>query len=563
MSGGTPPTVCVLGEDERAFLSVVRSFGRRGAVVHCCWTSPTSLARRSRYVACVHDDVPPFAPHDLAWRDGLVDLFRRHRFDLVLPVNDVSVVPLQAHRASLEPHARLYLLSDRAFAVVSDKAATHALARELDVPVPRQVEVGAGVAAEVDASWFPVVVKPRASFTGAEATRRVGVVHVDRPALLPAALARVGGDALVQEFIPGGGVGVEVLACDGHVLTAFQHARVHELRRDGADSYRVSEPVDPVLGAATERLVAALGYTGVGMFEFRRDPASGRWALLEINGRFWGSLPLCLRAGADFPWWLYEMLAHGRRDFPRSYRTGVACRNWSRDLLWLRNELASPAGRRRLPRRLGAELGRLLMGREGSDTLVRDDRGPGIEEMRRLAGRAVGWMRRGASRLLERVPPVRRRHATRTRDALRLGGGVLFVCKGNICRSPFAERYVRLRYPGLRAVLSSAGYHPKGDRPSPPAAVEAARELGVDLGAHRSRVLDAEMVRNADVIVTFDRENHDVVARTFPDAERKLHRLAVLRADGEPEIADPYGGTVADFRRCYRVIASALDVALA
>lgn len=562
MSGGVPPTVCVLGEDERAFLSVVRSFGRRGAAVHCCWTSATSLARHSRYVTAVHDDLPPFAPDSLAWRDALEALLRRQAFDLVLPVNDASVVPLQAHRPTFEPHARLALPSDAALAIVNDKAATHALARELDVCVPRQVVVPAGELPALDASWYPVIVKPRASFTAVEATRRSGVTRVDRPALLPDALVRAGGDALVQEFVPGGGVGVEVLACEGRVLTALQHARVHELERNGADSYRVTQPVDAALGVAVERLVGALAYTGVAMAEFRRDPASGRWALLEINGRFWGSLPLCLRVGFDFPWWLYEMLVLGRRDFPRTYRAGVACRNWSRDLVWLRDELRSPAGRRALPGRLAPELGRLLRGREGSDTLVRDDRGPGLEEVRRLAWRAMGWARRRAGRALDRLPPVRRRRATRTRDAIRAGERLLFLCKGNICRSPFAERWVRLRHPDRDGGVASAGYFPKADRPSPPAAVEAARELGVDLGPHRSRVLDAEMLRAADVVVTFDRENYDTVARRFPEAREKLHRLAMLRADGLPEIADPYGGTVEDFRRCYRVIASALDVAL-
>jgi len=556
-------TVLVLGEDERAFLAVIRSFGRRGATVHCAWTSADALARRSRYVTMVHDELPRYVPEDLAWRDGLVGLCERHRFDLVIPVNDASVVPLQRHRAALEPYGRFALLPDRAFEVVNDKGRTHALARSLGVSVPRQTTVTGGGVADVDASWFPVVVKPRASFTGSAAVRQSGVVRANDPSSLTEAIQRVGGEAIVEEFVPGGGVGVEVLAFDGRVLTALQHARVHELHRDGADSYRVTEAVDPALGAAVERIIDALGYTGVGMFEFRRDPATGRWALLEINGRFWGSLPLCLKVGADFPWWLYQMLVEGRRVFPRSYPVGVACRNWSRDLTWLRQEIASREGRLALPGRVVREVGALLRGREGSDTLVRDDPAPGLEEVRRLARRGVGWVRRRVRRKVRDLAVVRDREAKRLSEALRRGGTVLVVCKGNICRSPFAERYLALRHPSAGRRVSSAGYHPKTGRPSPAAAIEAARTLGVDLGSHASRIVDESMIDAADMVLVFDHENTEVLTRRFPAVRTKLHRLAVLRSDGAAEIADPYGGDVAAFAECYRVIAAALDAATA
>lgn len=562
MSEGGRPKVCVLGDDERAFLSVVRSFGRHGARVHACWTSPTSLARHSRYLTRMHDDVPPYAPDDHGWRDALSALLRRERFDLVVPVNDASVVPLQTHRADFEGDARLALIPDRAFTVVHDKAATHALARDLGVPVPRQFEVTAGTNPILDASWFPVVVKPRASFTGASPTRRSGVEYVEHAGALPGALARMGGDALVEEFVPGGGVGVEILAYEGRVLTALQHARVHELPRNGADSYRVTETLAAPLAAAVERLVAALDYTGVGMFEFRRDSTTGRWALLEINGRFWGSLPLCLRAGADFPWWLYEMLVMGRRDFPRTYRVGVACRNWSRDLAWFRHALVSPAGRRALPRRMLGELGRLAMGREGSDTWVRDDPGPGVEEVRRLVRRAAVWGRNRIGNLVDRVSLVRTWRAARVRAAIRRSRRIVFVCKGNICRSPFAAGYVAQRYAGRSLTVASAGYYPQAGRPAPPAAVEAAAELGVDLRAHRSRTIDTPLLSDADAVVVFDRENDAVLRARFPAVRGKMQSLAALRSDGGREIEDPYGGTLDDFRRCYRIIAAALDAAL-
>ena len=59
------------------------------------------------------------------------------------------------------------------------------------------------------------------------------------------------------------------------------------------------------------------------MAEFKVNPRTGGWVLIEINGRFWGSLPLTIAAGADFPRYLYELRSrtHG---FPREYRTGIS-----------------------------------------------------------------------------------------------------------------------------------------------------------------------------------------------------------------------------------------------
>ena len=59
----------------------------------------------------------------------------------------------------------------------------------------------------------------------------------------------------------------------------------------------------------------ALRYTGVAMVEFKVNAKTGEFVLIEINGRFWGSLPLAVAAGANFPLWLYQMWVENREDF--------------------------------------------------------------------------------------------------------------------------------------------------------------------------------------------------------------------------------------------------------
>src|SRR5581483_2233614 len=117
------------------------------------------------------------------------------------------------------------------------------------------------------------------------------------------------------------------------------HERVHEPLMGGGSSYRRSVAPDPELVAATERMLRALDYTGVAMVEFKKDKRTGAWIFIEINGRFWGSLPLAVACGADFPFWLAELLVGGRREFPKRYDLGVTCRNTTLDLEWLRDNL--------------------------------------------------------------------------------------------------------------------------------------------------------------------------------------------------------------------------------
>jgi protein-tyrosine-phosphatase/predicted ATP-grasp superfamily ATP-dependent carboligase len=559
------PKICVLGKEDRAFLAVVRSLGRQGAEVHLCWTPPDALARHSRYVEDVHDEVPLYSPHDDAWKGAFIDLLERERFDLVVPTNDATIIPLQTHRRDLEPHGRIYLIPDRAFEVCFDKEKSYALAQSLDVPLPRQHVLSLPVTpGAITDDWYPLVLKPHASFTLDDLKQKHFVRKVRRPEDLAAQLAFFEGarEVLVQRHFHGTGAGIELLAVDGEVLVAVQHLRIHERRKGGADSYRVTLPVRADMYAAAARMVRALDYTGVIMFELKLDLATGDWVLIEINARFWASLPLCLHAGADFPWWLYEALVLGRRAFPQEYTVGVYCRNWGRDLVWLKENFQAPADERVPLGTLARELGPLVRGREASDTFALDDPAPGLEDLRRLAARGLNRMRRAAQRVTDRVPGVQAGRAARARRALAGARDVLFVCKGNICRSPFAEAYLRRRLNGTPVQVHSAGYHPKRNRPCPDEALVAARELATDLAPHRSRILDAEMVRTADAIFTFDQENYRTVVARHPGARRKVHRLSALGGDAEQDIRDPYGGTVDEFRRTYDRIRRALDAAL-
>jgi len=150
----------------------------------------------------------------------------------------------------------------------------------------------------------------------------------------------------------------------------------------------------------------------------------------------------------------------------------------------------------------------------------------------------------------------------RRRLALRAWGRgtIAFVCFGNICRSPFAERLASEQLDGIRRAIS-AGYFPEEGRRSPELAVQVAGRLGVDLTHHRSRVLTDELVDEADAIFVFDQDNYRTVVRGYPSAREKVHFIGALALEGPLFVPDPFGGAEEDYRRAYQRITELIAAA--
>jgi hypothetical protein len=114
---------------------------------------------------------------------------------------------------------------------------------------------------------------------------------------------------LIQERIIGRGEGVFLLTDGRNIRASFAHARLREYPPSGgASTYRESVEVSPELLSISSRLLQSVGWEGVAMIEFKRSAATGKPYLMEINGRFWGSLQLAIDAGVDFPRLLIDML---------------------------------------------------------------------------------------------------------------------------------------------------------------------------------------------------------------------------------------------------------------
>jgi protein-tyrosine-phosphatase/predicted ATP-grasp superfamily ATP-dependent carboligase len=529
--------VLVLGSAPRTALSIVRSLGRAGIAVDLAWCLPGEIVAVSRYVRRLVELVPGLESE--GWLAPLKALLEREKYDLVIPAADAQLIPLVLARRDLEPLAKLAIPPEHAFQTAYDKFKITELAASLGIRVPRFAILDKGDRLPAD---FPVpcVLKPESSYDITRtATSRRFVQHAFSRPEADDVLSRMlpAGPVMAQAYFVGRGVGVEILAKEGQVLAAFQHERLHEAPEGSGSTYRQSVPLDPELLEASRSLVKALNYTGALMVEYKRNATD--WMFVEINARFWGSLPLGLAAGSDMPLFLYQMMVEGRRDFDPKYKTFVRSRNFLDDLSWFRRNWRADHGNPNLitvPRVQSIfDFVPMLLGRDHLDYSPRDDRAPG---RRALAARGVAT----AEKLRARLAP--------SRADLVKSGSILFLCKGNICRSPFAEAKARAKWPGK--AITSAGTYPKSDRSSPPEAIEAARALGIDLDRHRSRFADRETLARHETIVVFDPDQAVWMRANYPDL---AGRMAYL--DGV--IPDPLGRPLSDFLACYRRIGVALD----
>lgn len=564
-------TVLLLDADSRVGTACLQSLGPAGHRVHVGVRRLGAPAESSRWCHRVH--VQPAAEPVEAGVDWLVELDARFDFALVIPTTEAS---LRWLRALPEDHAvrcKAVLPSNEALDAALDKSATARIAREMGLPVPATRELaqcarGAPLPGDVlqpPARW-PVVLKPVRSKVvrgGRLASLQVAVVHDAQARALT--LASWLPDMPVQEqaWVPGRGVGVEVLYDRGRLAWHFVHERLHEWPlTGGASTLRRAAGPEPELVEMTRRLLDRLQWHGVAMVEWRRDE-HGAVHLMEINPRLWGSLPLTIAAGVPIPRGLLS-LAVGEPLAPlRNWRVGVTARNLSNDIQWfidnLRADRRDPMLLTSSPWRAALGWLRVLTGRETWDGWSWRDSAIAREELAHLVHkRFAGLAERVAKRAAQ--SRARKRHAALSRGEGALArpvGSVLFLCLGNLCRSPFAEVAAAQRLAGV--AIASAGFLSHDGRPSPPHVVQTAQALGVDLSAARAQRVTAAQVAQADLIVCMDVSHLERLEREFPQALAKTTLLGLFAPSGPVEMRDPYDLSPAATRTVFVEMLQAID----
>ncbi len=333
-----PMRVLITDGDNRSALAATRSLGRLGHEVIVAGERAPCLASVSRHCSAFESYPPPTQQPD-AFVAAIASVAARRAVDVVLPMTEVTTLLLTRQQAALPSQVSLPFASADAIAQASNKAEVLRIAAENGVPIPAtRVVANAAEAADAAATLgWPTVIKPaRSRVRTAAGFVSTGVSYAHDAADLKrqtAALDPAIYPLLLQERIEGPGVGLFACYDRGRPVARFAHRRIREKPPSGGVSVlRESAPLDPNAVEHADRLLRALGWHGVAMVEFKRDRRDNSLRLMEINGRFWGSLQLAIDAGVDFPAILLELARGNHPELLPSYQVGVRSRWWWGDV---------------------------------------------------------------------------------------------------------------------------------------------------------------------------------------------------------------------------------------
>ncbi len=348
--------VLVTDASERQTLAIIRSLGRKGIEVTAAGNSELNAGFFSKYCAkrLVYPDP---IKNKRKFIDAMLSLVKREKFDLLIPTSDYTATPISERKEDFQKYVAVSIPSYSTLLKTLDKSLTIPIAVNCGVPCPKTYVVNDidELRKIIDEFRYPVVIKPRTKVVWVNdqaivmkvtdksyASNKLDLLtkykeffnklkkhHAERYS------------PLIQECIIGEGCGVEVLIHQSTPKAVFMHRRLREYPiSGGASTLRESIKDEKIIDLAV-RLLKALDWEGVAMVEFKIDKLNSEAKLLEVNGRFWGSLALAITAGIDFPFLLYQSI-FGEDFSPPKYQTGVKQKcAIPGDLLWLFSSITS------------------------------------------------------------------------------------------------------------------------------------------------------------------------------------------------------------------------------
>jgi predicted ATP-grasp superfamily ATP-dependent carboligase len=319
--------VYVAEADTLGALGVIRSLGRAGYPVHAVSSRSDALGFASRFTTKNVISPPNSDPKFLDWFRSYL---RENKIKAVIPSEDLLLTlrPTIAEFTRLIPWSAdpkiVYsgLSKFDLFEQTSKENLPPTLFVNFENSLPTEESLGA--------LGLPLFIKVDAVHALRAARGKVvKAVTVENALRILSDMKQHYSRALVQGYVEGRGVGVFFVVKNGKVLADFMHQRIHEVPHTGGVSSYRSGYFDEKIRADALSRVLQLGWEGPAMLEYRKDEKTERFFLMEMNGRFWGSVHLALYSGVDFPRILLD--AYARPDLPMSpapvYRRDIRCRH--------------------------------------------------------------------------------------------------------------------------------------------------------------------------------------------------------------------------------------------
>lgn len=335
-------TVIILDCHLASALAAVRSLGRKSVRVVCASDRNTALSRCSRFCSAFFRYRAPGASQPLFIADLNKYLKNiREGSALILSFSDETSLALSRNRGIIDEKAVLLMPSSDNMEAAFDKGAILRIAEPLGISIPKTVfnwRTEDDLKSQLEYFDYPIVIKPRHSFSWINGKGTLLTAHYakDYPELKEAIdkiCSLTGEQPLIQEKISGDEYGINMLVNRGEPAAVFCHHRINSLSPSGgASCLRESVILPDAIVKQSKELLKKLNWHGVAMVELKQDKETGRFKLMEINGRFWGSLALAINAGVDFPYLAYQLAAGQSVNCFHNYRVGVKSRNLLGDI---------------------------------------------------------------------------------------------------------------------------------------------------------------------------------------------------------------------------------------
>jgi len=300
--------ILVTDGESRSALAVTRSLGRRGYNISVAGGELKNISASSKF--CRQAFKTPNPLNDpRGYTKAIIDIAHREHIDILFPITETSIYCLNKVRGQIGNSVIMACASSDKMESVSNKYNLFQMADKLGVAIPETIYVADTADFEKkkkQISAFPVVVKP--SYSKIEVVDRIistkvmYAVSYSELSRLYETKPELKYPSMIQEMIVGKGTGLFTLFDQDRHLALFSHRRILEKPPWGGVSVlSESIPLEDDMVEASRRLLSAVGWQGIAMVEFKRDERNGKAILMEVNGRFWGSLQLAVSSGVDFP----------------------------------------------------------------------------------------------------------------------------------------------------------------------------------------------------------------------------------------------------------------------
>lgn len=319
--------VLVQGGEIQNALTVVQSLGRNGATVVVGAKYKKTISLYSKYCK-KHFQYPCPKNNPDDFIQCMVSEVKKLEYDVLISLGEEGMLELSKHRALFLPYVKFPIADNETLLKAYNKEETLKIALENNIPCPKTYFINdvEDVKKIKDELIFPVIMKPTKS-EGSQGLRYVTI----KGDLIETyeKTTKAFGQMIIQELLPPGGAtyGFEGLFNENSEPRAiFVHKRLREFPITGGPStFRVGVKNQEIEMLGT-RLLQSIGWYGVAMVEFKVDPRDNTPKLMEINPRFWGSLPLSIASGVDFPYLLCKMAINGDIIPVHDYKKGVKAR---------------------------------------------------------------------------------------------------------------------------------------------------------------------------------------------------------------------------------------------